>query len=73
MKNIFITLLLLLGQHSVSKAQDLYFPPLLGSTWDTISMSELGWCPENLPALYDYLDDKNTKAFMVLKDGKIVL
>lgn len=73
MKNVCITLLLLLGQYSVSKAQDLYFPPLLGSAWDTISMSELGWCPENLPALYDYLDDKNTKAFMVLKDGKIVL
>ncbi len=73
MKNVLITLLLILGLHSVSKAQDLYFPPLIGSEWDTISISELGWCPENLPALYAYLDDKNTKAFLVLKDGKIAL
>lgn len=53
--------------------QDLYFPPIEGDTWETISMEELGWCPENLPALNTYLDDKNSRAFIVLKDGKIVI
>lgn len=58
---------------SPSFGQDLYFPPLEGDTWETISMEELGWCPENLPALNTYLDDKNSRAFIVLKDGKIVI
>lgn len=71
-----IQLLILLATFSVlnsAKAQELYFPPLVGSAWDTTSMTSLGWCPENLPALYAYLEDKNTKAFLVIKDGKIVL
>lgn len=54
-------------------AQDLYFPPTVGSEWETVDMTTLGWCPEKLPPLYDYLEAKNTKAFIVLKDGKIVL
>jgi CubicO group peptidase (beta-lactamase class C family) len=56
-----------------SMAQSLYFPPLVGDEWDTISPASLGWCEDDIPALYDYLDSKNTKAFLVLKDGKIVL
>ncbi len=73
MKNLILSLAFLFGTLHSAISQDLYFPPLVGSAWDTISMSELGWCPENLPASYEYLDDKNTKAFIVLKDGKIVL
>ena len=73
MKNSILSFVFLFSSLYSAYAQDLYFPPLIGSTWDTLSMTELGWCPENLPALYDYLDDKNTKAFIVLKDGKIVL
>lgn len=53
-------------------AQTSYFPPLTG-TWETISPSTLGWCNENIDSLYQYLNQKNTKAFIVLKDGKIVL
>lgn len=55
------------------KAQSLYFPPTFGSTWDTISPSSLGWCQDEIDTLYDYLQDRYTKAFIVLKDGKIVL
>jgi CubicO group peptidase (beta-lactamase class C family) len=51
----------------------LYFPPSTGTVWDTISPSQLNWCPEKITALYDYLESTNTKSFMVLKDGKIVL
>lgn len=53
-------------------AQTSYFPPLTGN-WETISPSSLGWCNENIDSLYNYLNQKNTKAFIVLKDGKIVL
>ncbi len=53
--------------------QELYFPPLQGNTWETVSPSSLGWCEDSIPALIDYLDASNTKAFIVLKDGKIVM
>jgi CubicO group peptidase (beta-lactamase class C family) len=51
----------------------LYFPPLTGSTWETISTAELGWNTDTEQNLYDLLNEKNTKAFLVLKDGKIAL
>lgn len=54
-------------------AQNLYFPPLTGNTWQTQSPQSLGWNENQIPALYDYLEKTNTKAFIVLKDGKIVL
>jgi CubicO group peptidase (beta-lactamase class C family) len=57
---------------SISKAQS-YFPPLTGSTWDTLSPSTLGWCADSINNLYAFLDAKNTKGFIVLKDGKLVL
>jgi CubicO group peptidase (beta-lactamase class C family) len=56
-----------------ASAQDPYFPPLTGSTWETRSPEELGWCPEAIPPLLDYLEQRNSKAFMVLKDGRMVI
>ncbi|MBL0096369.1 MAG: hypothetical protein IPP46_07610 [Bacteroidetes bacterium] len=56
-----------------SQAQNLYFPPLTGNAWDTISPVSLGWCPDKIDSLTDYLENKNTKAFILLKDGKIVI
>lgn len=57
---------------SFAQAQ-LYFPPLSGDAWETINPEELGWCQNKIDSLYAYLDDQDTKAFIVLKDGKIVL
>jgi CubicO group peptidase (beta-lactamase class C family) len=54
-------------------SQNLYFPPINGSIWDTLSPQELNWCSNKIDSLYTYLDDNNTKAFILLKDGKIVL
>lgn len=54
-------------------SKELYFPPVIGNEWETTSPEELGWCTENIQELYDTLQTKNTKAFLVLKDGKIVL
>ena len=58
---------------SSSFAQTLYFPPLSGSNWDTLSNQELGWCNDSLQSLIDYVGDNNSKAFIILKDGKIAL
>lgn len=54
-------------------AQSLYFPPLTGSTWDTITPSSIGYCQPQIDSLYNYLQAKNSKSFILLKDGKIVL
>jgi CubicO group peptidase (beta-lactamase class C family) len=70
MKNIFC--LLMLFTSCVLKAQ-YYFPPTTGNTWDTVSPQSLGWCTDRMDSLYDLLDRKNTKAFIILKDGKIAV
>jgi len=54
-------------------AQSLYFPPVSGNTWATTSPESLGWCQNRIDALYNYLEANNTKSFILLKDGKIVL
>ncbi len=53
--------------------QTMYFPPTTGSQWDTISPQTLGWCPDKVDTLVNYLEARNSKAFILLKDGKIVL
>jgi uncharacterized protein (TIGR02145 family) len=54
-------------------AQPLYFPPQSPGLWDTLPPSTLGWCPARIDSLYALLDSNDTKAFILLKDGKIVL
>ncbi len=56
-----------------SLAQDIYFPPLTGNTWSTVDPASLGWCTEQIPPLLTYLGDNDTKAFIVLKDGRIAI
>lgn len=50
-----------------------YFPPVGSSTWETISPSNLNWQADSLEKLYEYLQAKKTKAFIILKDGRIVV
>ena len=50
-----------------------YYPPKNNSEWDTNSLESLGWSQANLPDLLDYLDSKNTKGFIILVDGKIIV
>ncbi|MCB0552393.1 MAG: serine hydrolase [Phaeodactylibacter sp.] len=68
----FLTILFTLGFLGAS-AQQLYFPPLNGSDWETLSPEELGWCSEKLDSLLQFVEAKNTKAFLILKDGRIVV
>ncbi|AOW20045.1 serine hydrolase domain-containing protein [Urechidicola croceus] len=57
----------------VTPISEIYFPPIGSDTWETISPSELEWNQENLQILLDYLSEKNTKGFMILHHGKIVV
>lgn len=52
--------------------QSLYFPPQTG-TWDTLDPASLGWCQENIDSLYAFLGANNSKGFVLLDKGKIVL
>lgn len=51
----------------------LYFPPLNSDTWESTSVAELGWNESQLQPLIDYLELKNTKSFMILFNGRIVV
>jgi CubicO group peptidase (beta-lactamase class C family) len=48
-----------------------YFPPASG-TWETITWEEAGLCPDSLNAVLDYLQQEDTKAFVLLYNGKIL-
>lgn len=66
-------LLLALNLPGIIAAQETYYPPLIGDAWDTVDPVSLGWCTDQLPALLAFLDENNTKAFIVLKDGRIAI
>ena len=68
----WLLLLLYCGFFSVS-AQEPYFPPLSGNVWETIAPSALGWRQDKLEALLKYLGKEDTKAFIVLYDGRIAI
>lgn len=52
--------------------ESMYFPPLSGTDWQTKTIASLGWNETELNNLYTYLQTKNTKAFLILKNGRIV-
>jgi len=53
-------------------SQSYYYPPGGNQTWDTTDVNTLGWCLNYLDTVHDYLNQSNTKGFIILKDGKIV-
>ncbi len=56
-----------------AKAGQLYFPPIGQSEWATISLEESGFKPDAIDSLYKFLQANDSKAFILLRDGKIVL
>lgn len=85
MKKIYFPLLLiiaLIGCSSDSSepntipdpTETLYFPPLADDvTWETKSIATLGWNESAVSPLLAYLEEKHTKGFIILVDGKIVM
>ncbi|HFS68088.1 MAG TPA: class C beta-lactamase-related serine hydrolase [Flavobacteriia bacterium] len=70
----FITIALLACKSDDNKQleTELYFPPLDGN-WQTESPTNLGWNTDNLQPVYAYLQEKGTKGFIILQEGKIVV
>jgi len=54
-------------------AQGTYYPPVDSDDWEAINPADLNWCADSISSLYSWLEDRDTKAFIVLQDGKIVL
>ncbi len=52
---------------------ELYFPPDNGSEWETIDFNSLNWNESELENLFNHLATNNTRAFIVLKNGKIAI
>lgn len=51
----------------------MYFPENSGTEWETTSVLELGWNQNEIQPLKDFLIQNNTKSFMILVNGKIVI
>ena len=84
MKNSYLIIILFLSFIGCSSSdespntnpepeQTLYFPPLQGSNWETKSITSLDWNEDAVAPLLAYLEQKNTKGFIILVDGKIVM
>ena len=66
----FLFFILVLNELS---GQPLYFPPNNSNQWDTMSPQRLAWCDDKIDSLYNFLEASNSRGFILLKDGKIVL
>ena len=53
--------------------ESMYFPALSGTAWETKPISSLGWKQDSIQSLKDYLIQKNTKSFMIIQNGRIVM
>lgn len=53
--------------------ETMYYPENTGSTWETKTVASLGWKESGIQPLKDYLVQKNTKSFMILVNGRIVM
>ena len=73
MKRLIAIIFLMLISLSDKAQTNLYYPPAGNTVWDTISPNSLGWCQERIDTLLNYLQLKNTKSFIIIKDGKIAL
>jgi CubicO group peptidase (beta-lactamase class C family) len=52
--------------------KNLYFPPT-GSTWEKVTPASIGWDESKIADLKTFLASSNSRALIVLKDGKIVI
>ena len=52
---------------------EAYFPPNNSDIWETITPSQLQWNTNAEQELFDFLEEQDTDAFIILKDGRIVI
>lgn len=57
----------------VPEPEGLYFPPSGSAEWETVTPSDLEWNTDAEQDVYDLLVERDSKAFIILKDGKIAV
>jgi CubicO group peptidase (beta-lactamase class C family) len=57
----------------LASAQSAYFPPEDNNQWERVSPESLGWDTSKLNELLFWLGNSETVAFVILKDGKLVV
>ena len=55
------------------QGDSLYFPPINSQDWETTSPEGLGWSTTAVDNLLTYLETNNTRAFIILVEGRIVV
>jgi len=53
--------------------ESMYFPSNTSSSWETKSLSSLNWNQNAVQPLKDFLIQNNSKSFIILVNGKIVM
>jgi CubicO group peptidase (beta-lactamase class C family) len=79
--SVFFTISILLFLTACDSTQDddavpainSYFPPASGDEWQTIDPATLNWDAQKVTELNSFLEQNETRAFIVLVDGKIVI
>lgn len=61
------------SQTTQNHTETAYFPPLTGTSWETKSITSLGWKQDAVQPLLEYLTLKNSKSFIILVNGRIVI
>ena len=60
-------------QQNPETTESMYFPPSNSNEWETKPISNLGWNQSKVQDLLNYLQTKNSKSFMILQNGRIVM
>lgn len=61
------------GKDDSTNVESMYFPPINSSVWETKDITSLGWNTSKIQELKDFLIQNNTKSFMILVNGRIVM
>ena len=74
---LFVLVLISCGEDdcgcSTTPEEQMYFPPIGSTTWESKSVESLGWNQSQVQPLLDYLELKHSKSFIILHNGKIVM
>ena len=78
MKRIFFSLLTIVylcscDNDDAEPSPSLYFPETGSANWETISPASLGWNETKIAGLDAFMTSTNTRAIIVLKDGRIAI
>ncbi|MDX5320076.1 MAG: serine hydrolase [Bacteroidota bacterium] len=65
-------LFIVLGSIAKDCGAQTYFPPLIGNTWEQEAYADFPYDSTFTDSLLSFLDSRNTKAFIVVHNGRIV-